>query len=189
MNGSQAQVVHAPADNTMMKRMTGELMGELIGALAVIALTIAGLAIGGFSSVLPAIATIIFGAALLVEDGVFAGTGAIGRGEWTTTGFLGGVTGIVLGILALLGAVPGTLIAAATIVFGATLLFGHLTEGSFGGRALVGVAAIVLGILAVVGLSQLTLVLVALLSLGVMELMVGLENGARTASLRAKGTA
>lgn len=189
MNGSQAQVVHAPADNTMLKRMTGELMSEVIGALAVIALTIAGLASGGSSSILAAIATIILGAALLIRGGVFTGTEAIGRGEWTTTGFLGGVTGIVLGILALLGTFPGTLIGAATIVFGAALLFGYLTEGNFSGRALVGVGAVVLGILAVVGLSQVTLVLVALLSLGVMELMAGLENGAKTASLHAKGAA
>lgn len=187
MNGSQAQVVRAPADNTMLKRMSGELMGEVIGALAVIALTIAGLA-GAGAAVLASIATIVLGAALLLEGGVFAGTLSIERGEWTSTGFLGGATGIVLGILALLGVVPGTLVAAATIVFGAALLFGHLTEGYFGGRVLVGIGAIVLGILAVVGLSQLTLVLIALLSLGVMELMAGLESGAKTASLHAKGT-
>lgn len=186
MNGSQAQVVRAPADKTMLKRMTGELMSEVVGSIAVIALTIAGLA-GAGPAVLAAISTIILGAALLIEGGVFTGAEFFERGEWTTTRFLAGVTGIVLGILALLGVVPGTLVAAATIVFGAALLFGHLTEGYFGGRTLVGIGAIVLGILAVVGLSQLTLVLVALLSLGVMELMAGLESGAKTASLHAKG--
>jgi hypothetical protein len=38
-------------------------------------------------------------------------------------GVLGGMTGIVLGILAILGVAPQTLIAVAAIVFGAAVLF------------------------------------------------------------------
>ena len=178
MNGSHAEVVHAPVDDLMHKHMAGELMSEVIGSLAVIALAIAGLA-GAAPAALAAVATIILGAALLIQGGAFTGMGAIERGEWTTTGFLAGVTGIVLGIIAFFSNWPGTLIGAAMIVFGATLLLSHWMEGEFGGRALVGLGATVLGILAVVGLApQLTLVLVALLALGTMELMSGLQNRA-----------
>lgn len=176
MNASEAQTVHASAADPMVKRMAGGLVGETIGAVAVIALAIAGLA-GAWAANLAAIATIVLGAAILLRGGVFSGVEmATQGGEWATTEFVGGLTGVILGILALLSIAPPILLSAAVIVFGATVLFGHLlAEGEFGSRTLVGLGAVVLGILAVVGLSQLTLVLVALLSLGAMELFTGLE--------------
>lgn len=176
MNASEARTVHASAADPMVKRMAGGLVGETIGAVAVIALAIAGLA-GAWAANLAAIATIVLGAAILLSGGVFSGTEmSIQRGEWATTEFVGGLTGVILGILALLGIAAPVLLSAAVIVFGATVLFGHLlTEREFGSRGLVGIGAVVLGILAVVGLSQSTLVLVALLSLGAMELFSGLE--------------
>ena len=181
MNASEAQVVHGSADNAVLKRMAGELMGEATGSVAVIALAIAALA-GVRSALFAAIATIVLGAAVLIEGGVLAGAEMIERGEFATTEFLGGLTGVVLGILALVGVAPASLLSVAIIVFGATLLFSRMAGGEFGGRVLVGIAAIVLGILAVVGLNQVILVSVALLALGTMELTDGLENGARMAA-------
>jgi hypothetical protein len=42
----------------------------------------------------------------------------------TSAEILGGIAGIVLGILALIGLVPMTLLSVSVIVFGGTLLFG-----------------------------------------------------------------
>ncbi len=183
MNISETQVVRTPAD-TATKTMAGGLLGEAIGSIAVIALSIVGLA-GIFSATMAAIGTIILGAALLVEEGIFTGTtDALMRLESPSSALLGGLTGVVLGVLALLGQAPETLLGAATIVFGAALLFGqfsHLAEADFGSRAMVGIASVVLGILAVVGLTPLTLVLVALLSLGAVELFHGAANSAKIA--------
>jgi len=179
MNATEAQAIHASADNAAVKRMEGGLLGEAIGSIAVIALAIAGLA-GVWSMNIAAIATIILAAAILVEGGVFTEREMLlRRGELASTELLAGLGGVVLGILALLGVAPGTLISVATIVFGGCLLFSRLVEGAFGSRMLVGIGAVVLGILAVVGLSQVTLVLVALLCLGAMELFAGVENATR----------
>lgn len=185
MNASEAQVVHGSADNAVLKRMAGELMGEAAGSVAVIALAIAALA-GVQPYLLAGIATIVLGAAVLIEGGVLDGREVIERGELASTEFLGGFAGIILGILALLGIASMTLLSVAVIVFGAGLLFSRLVGGDYGGRSLVGIAALVLGILSVVGLSQPVLVPVALLALGTMELIGGLENGARMAAAHAK---
>lgn len=176
---SEAQSVHASVETTVVKRMTEGLLGRAIGAVALIVLAIAGLA-GAWSTPIAAIATIVFGATFLVEGGYFSRTQ--GRGELAGTEFLGGLTGVILGVLALLGIAPPTLLAAAVIVFGAALLFGHLADGAFGSYSLVAIGAIVLGVLAVVGLSAITLVLVALLALGAMELFTGLETGLQMAA-------
>ena len=184
MNATEAQAIHATVDDTAVKRMEGGLLGEAVGSIAVIALAIAGLA-GVWSMNIAAIAVIVLSAAILIEGGVFTEAEMVlRRGEWVSTELLGGLTGLILGILALLGTAPGTLLSAATIVFGACILFSRLTEGAFGSRMLVGIGAVVLGILAVVGLSQITLVLVALLTLGAMELFAGVENATRLAALQ-----
>ncbi|HXT10129.1 MAG TPA: hypothetical protein VN873_01095 [Candidatus Angelobacter sp.] len=179
MNASETQVVHAPSE-VAWKRMESGLIGETVGSVAVIALAIVGLA-GVWPTVIAAVATIVLAAAIIIEGGLFAGTEMPFRlGEWTSTKPVAGLAALILGILALLGTAPATLLCVAAIVFGAALLFGRLTEGEIGGgQALVGIAAVVLGILGVVGLTQMTLVLVALLSLGVMELLVSLENGSK----------
>jgi hypothetical protein len=97
---------------------------------------------------------------------------------------LGGAAGITLGVLALIGLSPMTLMEVAALVFGGTLLFGggetyrisqlRLRDENERGRlagesagaieAMAGIAALVLGILALTGTGQpMTLVLVALL--------------------------
>jgi len=109
-------------------------LSETVGALAIIVLAIIGLA-GTVPAVMLAIATIVIGAAILMqganaageyaellalEEGGLVKPAAIGSG--ITLEFLAGGTGVVLGILALL--TPATLVlsAAALIVFGGTLL-------------------------------------------------------------------
>jgi hypothetical protein len=107
----------------------------LVGAGAVI-LAIVGLA-GIQSFYMLAIATIVVGAALLVEGGVMMAKQAEIATELrathtenaTATGglsaeLLGGAAGVILGILALVGVVPMILLACALVVFGACMLFG-----------------------------------------------------------------
>ncbi len=175
-------------------------MMEAVGAFATIALAIVGLA-GVFSSTMAAIATIVIGAAILIESGSFGaasvavhsdvGTRTFEAAEGMSAHFLGGITAIVLGILALLGVASGTLLAVAVLALGASLLTGSLNTqmfvGSyharpFGGMVLIGLAGVVLGILAVIGLDPLTLVLVGLLCFGVGALFSGSSLGARSLS-------
>lgn len=197
------------------KGTAGASFTEAIGALGAIVLAIVGLA-GMLANTLAAIATIVVGAAILLEGGattsgyrqIVSRMGGQGQ-RWElnrgllTAEFLGGITGIILGVLALLGTQPATLLAAAVIVFGATfLLTGAAVSqlnwlmglpsselvretarpgAAFGsdGQLLVGLGAVVLGILAVIGHSPLTLILVGLLALGVAELFNGSGLGRR----------
>jgi hypothetical protein len=181
-----ATEVHAgyrPAQETALRTVAGGAILESIGAIATLGLAIVGLA-GVFSPTMAAIATIIFGAALWMEGGVFAtrySEGALEWGESLSVDFLGGVAGIVLGILALLGLAAVTLLSVAIMAFGATLMF-RRTEGiSAGYQSAFGLGTFVLGLLAVIGLSSLPLVLVALLCLGASALFTGAAMGARTA--------
>lgn len=165
---------------------------ESIGAVAVIALAIAGLA-GAFSTTLAAIATIVLGAAIWLEGGTFmathraevswesAGARVLEWNEGLGVEFLGGFAGIVLGILALLGIVPATLLSIAVLVFGATLFFSSRTGLVSGHQAIFGLAGLTLGLLAICGLSPLTLVLVGLLCFGVSALLNGAVTRSRIA--------
>lgn len=183
------------------------------------------LAILGLANVAPvymtAIATIAVGAALLFKGGSVAarfrqlryetGGGTEATAELAggmSAEIAGGAAGVTLGVLALLGIVPGTLIASAVIVFGGTLLLsaaetyriGHLrgfapaspstheitfqtVQASSGTDALVGTASVVLGILALTGTAPETLVLVALLSVGGAALFSGLAVTSRVATV------
>ncbi len=93
--------------------------------------------------------------------------------------FLGGVTGIIMGILALLGIAPLTLLSVAVLVLGATYLFSGLSSMASSSQGLMGVSALVLGILALIGLSPLVLVLAGLVCLGASALLHGAAIGAR----------
>lgn len=187
-------------------------MMEAIGALATIALAIVGLA-GVFSPTMASIATIIVGAAILIEGGSFgATTGVLSRsssGAQSTTAVgggigaqaLGGVAGIVLGILALLGVSQPTLLSVAVLVYGATFMLGSFALGqasfgmgseavsaSAGGEIMVGLAGVVLGILAVIGLDRIVLVLVALLCLGAAALFSGAALGFKSLTSTRRST-
>lgn len=163
-------------------------MGAMV-SIAVIALAIVGLA-GALAPTLAAIATIVTGAAILIEGGSWqAGALALPAGsevhdaEFTgvpSAEALGGIAGIVLGILALLGIASETLISVAVLVYGATLLLNGLPfaqkawfSATADGQLLLGLGATVLGLLAVIGISQLSMILVGLLVLGVAGLFGG----------------
>jgi len=114
-------------------------IAEAAGSIAVIVLSIIGLAQGTASATIVAVTTIVLGAALLAEGGALAGE--FGRltmlsGEpGAADNMLGGMSlqvssggiALVLGILALLGVSATTLPAAAVILVGGALM---LTAGT-----------------------------------------------------------
>ena len=126
--------------------------------------------------------------------------------------FLGGAAGVALGILALVGVMPSTLLACAVISLGASIVIGssalvrlnHLViagssahptaqhaareavSASAGTHVLVGLAAGTLGILALCGLVPETLNLVGLLSIGAGLLLSGSAVASRMISVIAR---
>ncbi len=183
---------------------------DAIGGIATVVLAIIGLA-GVHTDVLMPIAVIVFGAALLIQGGTmlselaavpgFVGAEQIGSSGISTV-FLVGAAGIVLGVLALIGIVAGTLVSVSVIAFGAALLIssnsvrqlctlraaaasaveaasvtafvaGEMASGSAAVQLLAGLTAIVLGILAVVGIHAGTLVASALIVLGAAVVLSG----------------
>src|SRR5690242_780353 len=109
---------------------------DAIGGIATVVLAIVGLS-GGSTDMMVAIATIVFGAALLILGGtmlseyahtIFSTTAAGTSGEFSFSGgglaalFLVGAAGIVLGVLAVLGISPVELTAIAVIAFGGALI-------------------------------------------------------------------
>jgi hypothetical protein len=182
------------------------------GAAGIAAVVLSVIALAGVSpATLAAIVTIVIGAGLMAQGvnsaaetskmtTAVAGAGvpAIEFGGATMVDFLTGITGIVLGVLALVGINASHLVPAALIVFGAALLLG----GAIGMRPaaapfatasagqnpvmsgqglaavsgmelMVGVAAIVLGILSLILMpSSWILVLVGFIAAGVALLMV-----------------
>ena len=189
------QTTHEPAGEWSLTRAAGSSTTEAIGAIAAIVLAIIGLA-GLLSSLMASIATIVIGAAILLQGmtvGSFYGS-TVNANRFSkfnvglTTETLGGLAGIVLGILALFGSYSHTLVAVALIVFGVTFLLDSFEDREWqwlsgaelraeshqpgvlgfgsGGQVLAGLSAVVLGILAVIGLSPLVLTLVGLLALG-----------------------
>lgn len=186
------------------------VFAEAIGGIATIALTIIALA-GTAPAFLLAIAAIVFAAALLIEgtsivadyanmQSAEAGELHIGAGGLAAV-FLAGLTGIILGVLALLGIHADVLVSAAVITFGSALLLNSSSmlnlyavkaktasglliggaAGTAGVQALAGIAAAVLGILAVAGQASMSLNLVALLVLGASMLVTG--NGMNNAMI------
>lgn len=192
---------------------TSGIFAEAVGGIATIVLTIIALS-GTSPGFLLATATIVFGAALLIEGTSIVNdyatvlssvTGAVGFQVGTgglAAVFLAGITGIILGVLALLGINAFVLIAVSVIVFGSAMILSssamlnlHNFKARLGGefimatavsstagaQALAGIAAIVLGILAVAGMHSETLALVGLLVLGAAILATG--NGMNNAML------
>jgi hypothetical protein len=173
------------------------LFAEAVGGVATIILAILGLS-GVSPEYLLGIATIVFGAALVIEGTSIVAdyahvlslsTAAFQTGSGGVSAvFLAGVSGIVLGVLALLGVNPAVLGSAAIIVFGSAMVLSssvtvnlHMLKTQARGassqmpetpaemagvKVLTGIAAVVLGILAVAGAATVKLDLVALLVLG-----------------------
>jgi hypothetical protein len=185
----------------------GGFSGEALASAGVVVLAILGLA-NVYTNLMLPIAAIVMGFALLVKGGTIASR--FGRfvresgndresrlelGAGMSAELLGGAAGITLGVLALIGLSPMTLMEVAALVFGGTLLFGggetyrisqlrsgndndtgRLAGESAGAiEAMAGIAAVVLGILALTGTAHpMTLVLTAFLIVGAATLMSGL---------------
>jgi hypothetical protein len=179
------------------------LFAEAVGGVATIVLAILGLS-GVSPEYLLGIATIVFGAALVIEGTSivadyahvlsFSTAAAQPSPGGVSAVFLAGATGIILGVLALLGVDAPILSSAAIIVFGSALVLTssisinlHLLKTRVlgdtqvietpseiaGAKVLAGVAAIVLGILGAAGTASMKLDLVALLVLGAGMLATG----------------
>ena len=190
MNGI-TQTMHHPARGSAFKWIASGSVMEAVVSVAIIALSIVGLA-GVNPLMLAAVATILAGAAILIEGGAFQMAGALShRGTESgqanagmSASFLGALCGIILGILALMNVSPLTLLSIAVLTFGVTFLLsgmGPSDKASFAGPAdgflLLGLSVSILGLLAVIGLSPATLVLVGLLLLGAASLMSGSFKG------------
>jgi len=192
------------------KVVAGGSITEALAGLAAVALTIIALA-GVLPGYLAAVATIAIGVALLAQGAAVAArwsklVAETPGYEWDsrselgsgmTAEILGGATGIVLGILALIGVAPYILIPVALLAFGGAMLVGtgattdlgmmrgvgnfprlerasrEVTVAASGTQLLIGIAAIVLGILALIGIDPLVLSLVGLLATGASILFSG----------------
>lgn len=193
------------------------LSGSIAGAAAVV-LSILGLA-KIYPELFVAIATIAIGVSLLLKalaitaefPRLLSETSAstIDTGGGISVEFIAGATGIVLGILALLGIEFQPLVSIAVIVFGAGLIFGttiiksvnelkaqvsgaessvqkvmhEIVSATMGTQLLVGIGAVVLGILSLIGFTPLVLTLVALLAIGGATLLTGSAVTGRMFSL------
>lgn len=103
---------------------------DALGGIATIVLAIVGLS-GVKPEILVSIATIVFGAALLIQGGAmlteYAQIEVLPENNAASSGgvsalFLVGIAGIVLGVLALLGVHAAVLTSVAVIAFGAALV-------------------------------------------------------------------
>ena len=201
---------------------TATPLSESVGAIAVIVLAILGL-VNVVPEAMMAIATIVVGAAILLqgaqEVGEYTRLSTSGQGSavlsnsWgggVTLEFLSGGVGVVLGILALFSHAP-TLVAAALIVFGATLLLNgavvarraqvirpagaspqnqmaeaiaaQMSTVTSGAEMMIGIAAVVLGILALIPIHAPILTLVGLLAVGAALLMAAVSTDGMVASV------
>jgi hypothetical protein len=178
-------------DVAIRRESRSEPIVRLVAGLAVVVLTVLGLAEVGPPTFLVAVATIVFGAGLWLKS-VLATSVAEGRrggvSEGTPTVLLAGVAGMVLGLLALVGAPAIQLVALAVIAFGRSLLIGSYADvlaatptnadptfarivrdmatGVAALPTMAGSAAIVLGIFALCGFAPTEVTLIALLKLG-----------------------
>jgi hypothetical protein len=198
----------------------GSLVSGIAGAVSVI------LAVIGLGNVLPhlmvPLAIIALGAAFLFEGGAIAARfsdllteTSKGRsiapklGAGLTAEVVGGITGAILGLLALLNVAPLTLMPAAFIVYGVTLVFGsgvsawleslltsrsgeqekigrvahEAVEVSAGVQMVLGVSTVILGILSLAGTSPTIMNLVAVLCVGFAALLTGTAISARMWSI------
>ncbi len=157
-----------------------------IGLAALLGLVSVVLAIVGLVNVAPfymaGISAVALGVAWLLAGGFsrewftsprehffYEGEGAM------STEVMAGVAGIVLGILALMGVVPGILLPVAVLAFGISLFMSSWVSATqFSGiKCLTGLSGIVLGILALTVASPLALILVGFLTLGFGTLFSG----------------
>jgi hypothetical protein len=179
-------------DVAIRRESRSESIVGLVAGLAVVVLTVLGLAEVGPPTFLVAAASIVFGAGLWLKSVLatypVAESRLGGVSAGTPTVLLAGVAGMVLGLLAVVGAPAIQLVALAVIAFGRSLLIGSYADvlaaaptnaapafarivrdmatGVAALPTMAGSAAIVLGILALCGFAPTELTLIALLELG-----------------------
>ena len=197
------------------------------GAAGIAAIVLAIVALAGISAgALASITTIVIGVALIVQafnaaaemsrtlsvSGAADSTVTTGRGSELGGEILidiaAGVTGIVLGVLGLVGINAQYLVPAALVVFGSSLILGGVIAAQGGHRVtamtssgaqmqvaysnsaaisgleiLVGFAAVILGILALIFQSSWVLVLVGFIAVGTALLIVSASFSAAVVRL------
>ena len=187
-------------------------MAENLAGGGAIALAIIGLA-GIVPSFVASVAILAIGTAFLFEGVGIAGRlnrmlrlqskGGLDAAEFgggISSEFFAGLAGVTLGILSIVGMVPGQLIAIAVLVFGAAIVRGsrsvarinsqmiestdesreakdvanELVLSAEGVQMLIGLAAVILGIIAVIGKTEpMILSLIGLLIIGFGNLLSG----------------
>lgn len=197
--------------STSLRYLLGGSLSEGLAGAGAVAVAIIALA-SGSAMTLMAIATILVGGALIFEGGAIAARFASllhetseGRldamefGTGMTAQVIGGVGVTTLGILALLGIAPTSLVSVAAIVAGGSVLLGAGTtarlnavkinrsggseeskglahgavSSASGVQLFIGIGAITLGILGVLGISPNLLSTIAMLGVGFAVLMGG----------------
>jgi hypothetical protein len=206
-----------PHEKATLRATAGKSFAETVISGAVVVVAILGLA-GLFPGVLLAVATIGIGAAFLMQGGAISArikrilrenfgenSTVADVGSGVSAEVVGGLIGIVLGILALAGVMPATLVAIASLTYGGALILssdamarinnqvvemGARSEAakrlahealsvSSGVQLLVGLGAITLGILALIGINPAVLLLVSMLGLSAADLLSGTALGGR----------
>lgn len=207
----------AEKDKVIYEATLGRSTIGSVGGLVAVILGILGL-VGVYPLILGSIAVLAIGVMLLFEGAAVAAEykqavshiegGTVQKAEiggGMTAEMLAGAVGIVLGILALLGLLPLTLLSVSVLIFGGGLLIGsgvvaqlnsikiagagteskleHLaTEAAKAGAAgqvLIGLGVIVLGILALLGMQTLVLVLVSVLAIGGISVLTSSAIGGK----------
>jgi len=210
----RVETVRREEAKSMYAMAGGSATEALLGAGAVV-LSILGL-LGILPQYMASISVIALGAALLIGGGALAArvSRAVSAVERTSVAeavqggvamqALAGAGAVVLGILALLGTMPATLLAISLIVIGGGALMSgnnvaqlnsmiarisgrsEMMGGGAGIDVIVGIGAIVLGILVLAGFNPATLILVGTLSLGAGLLLSGSALAGRAISIFAR---
>lgn len=127
-------VITSPEDRQVAMSVGAGLTAEIVGGVAVIVLTILGLA-NVAPGMMYAVATIAVGIALLFEGGSVAAEyrkivdrsteskfETLDLGSGMTVEMVAGLAGTILGILSLFELVPPVLVGAAIVIFGISLV-------------------------------------------------------------------
>jgi hypothetical protein len=192
---------------TEARAVAGGSLVESVCAIGAVVLPVLGL-IGLLPVAFSAIASICLGVAMAVAGGILASrltelvrANSDREEQALRAGMsfevLAGLGGVALGILALVGVAPGTLLAISAIALGAGLLSASGSQARFnqllahlqsdptarrlyeaanaasGADVLFGLSGVVLGILALIGLTPQVLILIAMLAMGVGTLFTG----------------
>ena len=203
--------------------VTGGSAIEAVSGMVVVVLSILGLATV-VPIILAAVAVIVLGLGLLFEGAAIAIRyrrlpEPVKSGRWarvellegTTAQFFGGLTGAVLGVLALLAVVPMVLIPVAVLIFSIALLLGSaatfrlrmlsgeeqepenplfrwigsglIASAAAGLQFFLGLTAGILAVLALIGTAPIALSLVGLLLLGMAAFLGGAAISGRIVTM------